>query len=298
MAMGAIDVLFVVEFQHDDHDVPHAVQRTRINPSSDPEVLRRPSTPPVGTPRISGSYHHTGSAKTLRSGMSGSFSDTLALLRHFTGDEVSLADLIAPHFPAMSVSVMTLGILPATTVSATDARAARIDELQLDLREGPAWDALKDTRPLLEPDLSESQRWPVFSEAISRLDVAALFVFPLRAGHLVLGALTFSCDQPRTLTAEQGAQAGSLAGAVSALLLRRALERVGDDTDLVSEIHSRRTIHQSVGMVIVQARVSATDAELLIRGHAFAENTTMRQVAAEILQRRLTFQPLTMGSED
>jgi hypothetical protein len=230
--------------------------------------------------------------------MSGSLSDTLALLRHFTGDEAFLADLIAPHFPAMSVSVMTLGILPAATVSATDARGARIDEVQLDLGEGPAWDALKDAGPVLEPHLRQTHRWPAFSEAMTPLDVAALFTFPLRIGHLALGALTLSSDRPLTLTGEQRTEAGALAGTVGALLLRLALERLGDGADVVPEIHSRRTVHQSVGMVIVQAGVSATDAELLIRGHAFAENTTMRQVAAEILQRRLTFQPLTMGSED
>jgi hypothetical protein len=233
--------------------------------------------------------------------MSGSFSDTLDLLRHHIGDEASLADLIAPIFPATSVSVMTFGILPAATVSATDARAARIDELQLDLGEGPVWDVLRDPRPVLEPDLRRSAggRWPAFTEAIAQQNVAALFVFPLRVGHLGLGALTLSSRTPMTLTAEQGAQAGALAGTVSALLLRLALERVGDDTDgPVPEMHSRRTINQATGMVIVQAGVSAVDAELLIRGHAFAENTTMRQVAAEILQKRLTFQPLTMGSED
>jgi hypothetical protein len=233
--------------------------------------------------------------------MSGSFSDTLDLLRHFDGDEASLADLIAPIFPGTSVSVMTFGILPAVTVSATDARAARIDELQLDLGEGPAWDALRDARPVLDPDLrrSASGRWPAFTEAIAQQDVAALLVFPLRVGHLGLGALTLSSRTPLTLTAEQGAQAGALAGMVSAVLLRLALERVGDDTGgAVPEMHSRRTIHQATGMVIVQAGVSAADAELLIRGHAFAENTTMRRVAAEILQKRLTFQPLTMGSED
>lgn len=48
---------------------------------------------------------------------------------------------------------MTFVILPATTLSATDARAARIKELQLGAS-------------------------PVFTEAIAQHDVAALFVFP------------------------------------------------------------------------------------------------------------------------
>ncbi|NQX37061.1 GAF and ANTAR domain-containing protein [Herbiconiux sp. VKM Ac-2851] len=232
--------------------------------------------------------------------MSGSFSDTLDLLRHYTGDEASIADLIAPHFSISSVSVMTLGILPATTVSATDPLAARVDELQLDLGEGPAWDTLHESLPVLEPNLRDAPQrvWTAFSEAIAREDVRAMFVFPLRIGHLDIGAITFLSRTPMELTAEQGTQAEALARTVSALLLRRALERASDSSDPLPELHSRRTIHQATGMVIVQADVSAVEAELLIRGHAFAENTTMRHVAAEILERRLTFEPLSMGSED
>ena len=232
--------------------------------------------------------------------MSGSFSDTLDLLRHYTGDEAVLADLIAQHFPVSSVSVMTLGILPAATVSATGPAGARVDELQLDLGEGPVWDALREGRAVLEPDLRHAPErvWPAFSDAIAREDVGAMFVFPLRVGRLDLGAITLLCNTPMELSAEQGTQAVALARTVSALLLRRALGRLGSSSDPLPELHSRRTIHQATGMVIVQARVSAVEAELLIRGHAFAENTTMREVAHEILQRRLTFQPLSMGSED
>jgi hypothetical protein len=232
--------------------------------------------------------------------MSGSVSDTLDLLRHYAGDEASLADLIGPLFPCSGVSVMTFGILPAATVSATDRLAARVDELQLDLGEGPAWDALGDARPVLEHDLRTGPRgiWPAFSEAISREDVGAMFVFPLRVGHLHLGAMTLLYRTAMMLSSEQVIQAGLLAGSVGALILRRAMERLGDGNDGIPELHSRRTVHQATGMVIIQADVSPVEAELLIRGHAFAENMTMRQVAAEILQRRLTFQPLTMGSED
>jgi hypothetical protein len=232
--------------------------------------------------------------------MGGSFGETLDMLRHYSGDEATLADLIAPLFPVATVSVMALGILPATVVSATDPLAVRVDELQLDLGEGPVWDALKEALPVLEPDLLSRPRrvWPAFSAALAQEDVGALFVFPLRVGHLGIGVITLISRIPMELSVEHGRQAGLLAGVMSALLLRRAFDQTRDDSDQVPEVHSRRSIHQATGMVIAQANVGAADAELLIRGHAFAHNKTMRQVADEILQRRLAFQPLTMGSED
>ena len=68
-----------------------------------------------------------------------------------------ISELARPflHFlPVSGASVSTFGsFLQAETVSATDARAGRVDELQFDLGEGPCWDALAQRRPILAPDL-------------------------------------------------------------------------------------------------------------------------------------------------
>jgi hypothetical protein len=49
----------------------------------------------------------------------------------------------------------------------------------------------------------------------------------------------------------------------------------------------RAAVHQSAGMVSVQARVSVDDALVLIRAYAFAEGQPVGTVAVEIVAGRL-----------
>jgi hypothetical protein len=49
--------------------------------------------------------------------------------------------------------------------------------------------------------------------------------------------------------------------------------------------------------VLAQLDISAEDARLLIQGHAFARNSSMREIAEEILERRLDFTNQSDGFE-
>jgi hypothetical protein len=232
--------------------------------------------------------------------MSGSFSDTLTLLQDFGGDESLLAEVIARPFPVSGATVTLGGIVPGSTVSATGPLAAHLNELQLDLGEGPLWDASNSGLPVLEPDLLNhpGRPWPAFLDAIAGVGVGAMFSFPLRFARLPVGTITFYSDRPVDLFEDEVRQVTVIADAVSKIVMRISLERSAEGHDIVPARFSRRTIHQATGMVIVQAEVSAEDAELLIRGHAFALETTMREVADDILQGRLVFDAITMGRED
>ena len=49
--------------------------------------------------------------------------------------------------PVTGAAVSTLGdVLGSETLSASDAHAARLDEVQFDLGEGPCWDALRSAQ--------------------------------------------------------------------------------------------------------------------------------------------------------
>ncbi|WP_375372628.1 ANTAR domain-containing protein [Clavibacter capsici] len=50
-------------------------------------------------------------------------------------------------------------------------------------------------------------------------------------------------------------------------------------------------MHQATGMVIAQMGLSAADALLVLRGHAFATNRSVRDVANDVVERRLDFTP-------
>ncbi|MCU1404151.1 MAG: hypothetical protein JWQ43_454 [Glaciihabitans sp.] len=192
--------------------------------------------------------------------------------------------------PISGASVSTFGsLLASETISATDERAGRVDELQFDLGEGPCWDALQNRRPVLEPDLAhtESTPWPAFSHAIQTEEIAAIFAFPLIFGPLEIGAIDLYSLRPVHLSIEQQEQTLALSTIVSRILLRNALKQ--DDEVEPRTPYSRRLIHQATGMVLAQLGIQSEDAYLIIQARAYAENRSMQDVAKDVLERRLRF---------
>jgi GAF domain-containing protein len=222
----------------------------------------------------------------------GSISFDLAVAAVSTAED-RVTDLAQPFlelFPISGASVSTLGTpLGSETIAATDALAERLDELQFDLGEGPCWDALRTQRPVLEPNLTQrpASSWPAFSKAVQTEGVGALFAFPLLIGSVGLGAVDLYSTAPLTLTPTQKQQASALATIVSRVLLNDALKRTGVADD--SDAFSRRVIHQATGMVLAQLGVTADDAYLIIQARAFAEGRSMREVATDLVDRRLRF---------
>lgn len=210
-------------------------------------------------------------------------------------------DLSGPLVRALPVSGASIstfgGLLAAETLSASDASARRIDEIQFDLQEGPCWDALASGLPVLEPDINGRPRrtWPAFSAAIREVPIGGLLAYPLIFGSLRLGAIDLYTDLPVEWSPTADADAASLSTAVARSVLRDALD--GLETQQEAGPHSRRLVNQATGMVVAQLRMAPGDAELLIRGHAFATSQTMRDVAQQLIDRALEFRRGPNGIE-
>jgi hypothetical protein len=229
------------------------------------------------------------------------FESAFSVLSEAEGKVSELAHPFLSLLPVSGVAVSTFGtLLGAETISATDARAVRVDELQFDLGEGPCWDALATRRPVLEPDLAHRRggSWPAFTEAIHAEQIGALFAFPLVFGPLDIGAVDLYSTEAMDLTSEQQRQALALSAIVSRILLRHAVGQAWTAGD--ESAFSRRLIHQATGMALVQLGTTAEDAYLIIQARAFADGRTMHDVAVDIVERRLRFgdgpQPLGEGT--
>ncbi|KIQ02495.1 MULTISPECIES: GAF and ANTAR domain-containing protein [Curtobacterium] len=227
--------------------------------------------------------------------MDDAFERALRALRSADVADDQLSRPFALALPMGGVSISTFGELcPSETVSATDEVATRIDEIQLDLSEGPCWAALSTDAPVLETDLVErpNAAWPAFNEAVRSEPVGAVFAFPVAFGPFPLGAIDVYVPQPATIEEDTVRQAMTLASAVSRRVLRRALRSIADQDDALLDRSpsSRRVVHQATGVVLAQLDISPEDAYLLLQGHAFARRTTMRRVAEEILDGTVRFE--------
>jgi GAF domain-containing protein len=207
-------------------------------------------------------------------------------LRSASGDTSSICEPLRVAFDVDSAGVSTLGKpFGARLVCAAGKHATVFGELQIDLGEGPAWDAYHSGRPVLVRQMSAGDRWPILAERMDGLAIEAVFAFPLRSGALDVGALCLTTSTPGGLNEQQLVAAAALvplAGAAVVARAMRAAER-GDDLEDVT----MREVHQATGMAAAQLGVAPDDALLAIRAHAFATGRSVRQVAQDLVERRL-----------
>ena len=224
--------------------------------------------------------------------MSESFDVAMETLEREPDEPERYCEAFVSVFPIGGAAVSTIGqVLGSETLAATDPIAARLDELQFDLGEGPCWDAMRSAYPVLVPAIRATgpARWPAFTESVVKDGVSSVFAFPLSIGPLRFGAVDLYSTDPVILSDAQAHQAGAMAEVVSRHVLRRALNSIGvEESDAVSAF-SRRLVHQASGIVLAQIDVSADDARLVIQGQAFASSRPMMDVAQDILDGRLRF---------
>lgn len=179
-------------------------------------------------------------------------------------------------------------------VAATDGLARELEDLQFLTGEGPCVDAFATDRVVVQPDLAAADptRWPVYGPQALAAGVAAVFALPLSQGGIRLGVLDLYRLQPGPLPDPDTARALAYADAAAVLLLYLQQE-AGAKLNPQLEVgwSERGQVHQATGMIAVQAAVSPTQALLLLRARAYAEERSIHDVALDVLSRALRFDP-------
>jgi hypothetical protein len=177
------------------------------------------------------------------------------------------------------------------TLASSDGAAARLEELQLTLGEGPSLDAQTTGRVVREPDLTQPAhgRWAAFGPAAREAGARSLFSFPLRIGAVHLGALTTHAATAGDLSADRYRDAKTIADmAVAAILVTQSGAEPGLlGPELATFATYSASLHQASGMVSVQLGIGVAEAMVRIRAHAFSSGLSLEDVAGAIVGRRL-----------
>lgn len=187
---------------------------------------------------------------------------------------------------------VALSATPRETLHVTDRLASELEELSLTLGEGPGIDAVENG-PVLVADLMAdhwSARWPAFTPAAAQAGTRAVFALPLRVGAIRLGVMSLYRTRPGALGRRQLADALLLADTACALLLDAAPHsQLGLDGRPEQAGPRHPEVHQATGMITVQLGVSAAVALSRLRAYAYAHDRRLRDVAADVVARRLRF---------
>jgi hypothetical protein len=192
------------------------------------------------------------------------------------------------------------------SVGVCGALIGEVEQLQFTLGEGPCLDAVSRSAPVLVADLTgpDTRRWPVFAGAVARLGVRAVFALPVAVAGFPVGVLSLCRHQPGPLTGP--ASTGVFLAAELAVLplldvmgtdMRGAVNDVGSPAwdELGSMLRSE--VYQASGVLVVQLGVPPAEAMLRLRAHAFATDTTVSDVAHQILDHTLYLGDDAPGTE-
>ncbi|TFD34125.1 ANTAR domain-containing protein [Cryobacterium cryoconiti] len=209
-------------------------------------------------------------------------------------------DLCLPFIDDLGVTGVTIAVFGPrggqSTICSSDAVAARIDELQFDLGEGPQWATLKSGLPTLVPDVSTGTHdsWPIFAASISSLPVGALFSFPLLMGAVTVGTVGLYRRTAGALSPQHREIAVTLASAMTDVAVRHAIAGADNEDARESMVTPamRREVHQAIGMILVQLDTTATIAYSRLQAHAFANGRTVQDIARDVVSRHMSFRSL------
>ena len=228
----------------------------------------------------------------------------MTVIAGLEGTELTGAGLCAASAGLLSVDGAAIALLTGDGVPVatyrSDPSLQPIEDLQFVLGVGPALDAYRLRLAVAEPDFAGSapRRWPGLARLALDSGVRSVSALPLQIGAARLGALTLYDGRPGALEGERLEDAHVLAGIVTRALV--AMQAGGAGYELVAELSDavlppgeidHAEVHQASGMVSVQLGIDVGDALARLRARAFADGTTVRQVAVEVLARRLRFYP-------
>jgi hypothetical protein len=205
-------------------------------------------------------------------------------------DGVSAAAVLLLAVSGAGISLMLDGELRGAA-GLSDPGIAAIQELELELGEGPGREAWRSGEPVLTSDLAAGaeRRWPVFAPAAVQAGARAVFAFPIALGAIRLGVLMLYRERPGVLSTDQVAHGYILADIATwtILGLQAGAAQDGLSELLAGEPPHWAEIHQATGKVAAQLGISLEEALVRLRGRAFASGRPLRVIAREIVGGQL-----------
>lgn len=162
--------------------------------------------------------------------------------------------------------------------------SAVLEDLQIDLAEGPCIDAATDRAPVMAGDLRDAKhtyaaRWPFFVPRIDDLGVGGIFAFPLLVGPVVLGTFELYRVARGLLDESQVSATVESTG-----VLGRAILDLSEPPGFGDMGGPRTFVHQAAGMVMLQIDGTIDEAMAYLRARAFVEGVPLVDLSAEVVR--------------
>jgi len=171
------------------------------------------------------------------------------------------------------------------TVACSDQLAARVDEVQYELDDGPCLHAMRDGSVVRIEDTTEKVRWPEFEAQAASHGIRSCLALPLNADGKPVGALNLYSRQASAFGAAEARRAENFAenasGALS--LAMRLASHAALIKQLRSSLTSRTVIDQALGIIMAKEQCNQASAFAILRSASQNSNVKLRDIASAVV---------------
>ncbi len=171
------------------------------------------------------------------------------------------------------------------TVACSDQVAARVDEVQYELDDGPCLHAMRDGRMVRISDTTEKARWPEFEAQAASHGIRSCLALPLNADGKPVGALNLYSHQASAFGTAEARRAENFAenasGALS--LAMRLASHAALIEQLRSSLTSRTVIDQALGIIMAREGCNQARAFAILRSASQNSNVKLRDIAGAVV---------------
>lgn len=157
--------------------------------------------------------------------------------------------------------------------------ASQADQLQHELREGPAVRPKSDRSTVWIDDFDSDDRWPRFAARATQLGIASMASFRLFSGKDDLGTLNLYSSTKMAFD-ERARTLGEVFAAHTAVAFSVLRER----ENLSVALTSRDLIGQAKGMVMERYGIDADEAFALLARLSQESNTKVAEIARQVVE--------------
>ena len=218
------------------------------------------------------------------------FAEGLAENRTVEAVLQALGDYCTELLPVDSVGVLLLEDGDVCVATTNSPEGDAVEGLEVELGEGPCIDSIRTGHPVVVPDLAEAtDRFPAFAPRAVDAGIRSIHAIPMVGRGEVVGSLDVLCRTPKELSETELATAQMLADAAVSYIFTVRLHEASTKlaAQLQEALDNRVVIEQAKGMLAERHGGEVADAFDRLRSHARSHNETVRQVAEQVVSRRI-----------
>src|SRR4029077_10630297 len=171
------------------------------------------------------------------------------------------------------------------TVACSDQVAARVDEGQYELDDGPCLHAMRDGHVVRIEDTAEKARWPEFEAQAAAHGIRSCLALPLSADGEPVGALNLYAREASAFGTAEARRAENFAESASGVL--SLAMRLSSDAALIEQLRSsltsRTVIDQALGIIMAREHCNQARAFAILRSASQNSNVKLRDIASAVV---------------